>query len=581
METTIQPLTQERMAALMKYVRNCTERFFYPETAPMPIEDMPNPYEKLNVTMRIEGKVRASMSGAGDTLLEALKNAVSKCLYDNRFGSAPVMYEFDKINLELWLQVDKELLDNDTLETVAKTFKFGVDGLELNYSWLSAYFKPSVAVTSEVEDLEKLLQKLSIKAGLTNASWCFPQTQLYRTTWLHYVETINDEQERVAEQLITLRPNVMRPANAESILLSAERAGTHLARLQQSNGRYNYLYNPFKHQMDNANYNTVRMAGTTYSMSWLASATEDAALKKVYTESADRAIRFLLKHLIPAQAPLAGSYIKEFSAKEAVPEGKLGTAALALMALQYGEFREKYAEARKQLTDFICSMQEADTGYFHCFVIKRHDPDAGQSFYPGEALLALVHEFKHSGDANLQKVIARSFEHYKARFLKAPDTAFILWQADVWSTFDLLTNTDFNEKTAYADFAFHMTDWILEQQYTEKDSPNEMYIGGFPKGKLPRYSTSTYIEAVVRAYGLAVKYGETERAVRYKTACLHAFRFLISLQAQPEQSLMFPKPELAIGGVTKNLQSFEMRSDISQHQITAFLAALETETLMD
>jgi hypothetical protein len=124
---------------------------------------------------------------------------------------------------------------------------------------------------------------------------------------------------------------------------------------------------------------------------------------------------------------------------------------------------------------------------------------------------------------------------------------------------------------------FEQVDWLLGFQITECGRG----IGGFARnGKQPGYSSLVYTEAVLRAAQLALRRGEYDRFVRYRSASIAGLQFCSELRLVREQEVFFPFSKRCIGGITTSLTNFVVRSDMVQHAITMIGAALEVPEVL-
>jgi len=573
-------LSSQQATNLLRYAR---EQLFVqfglkPDNTLLPPTELDSlDFQKLNITLRIKGVLRASMSGRGATLTEAVSKAIHNCLNDKRFLGGPVVAsELDKIHLELWVQVDKQPLDNTHLDEMKKNFDLGVHGIEIQKDNHYAYYKPSVAITSNTQRLERLLEKLCKKARLNPTDWQQDNVIIHKTHWLHYIEPIKGSKE--ATSLFRLRSRRETAINAETISQALYLTTRRLCASQRADGSYNYIYNAYKDTFDNEAFNMVRMAGCAYAVARASQCLQE--IQPVAEASADKAIRYLLALSHPINTSNEGVFIADGTTRKRSQQGKLGTLALTLLALQFGPFTQRFADERKQLVNSILSLQNAD-GSFQCYIPSKADPIKGQNFFPGETLLALGHEFKHTQDQRLLDAAEKAFPYYQKYFQTDPSTAFAPWQIDAWRVFHEIQQARKNDQsTAYAEFLFAMVDWLLKYQYTADNSPSSDYLGGFRVGSLPSMSTTVYVEAIIRACHLAEQLGFEEKSNRYRDAARIGLAFSLKLQLTEEESFLFSQPELAIGGITHNLLTFQIRNDFDQHGMTAFIAALETPSVI-
>ena len=196
-------------------------------------------------------------------------------------------------------------------------------------------------------------------------------------------------------------------------------------------------------------------------------------------------------------------------------------------------------------------------------------------------MIALTHEAE-GGRADCAKAVGLALGWYRDHFRRSPATGFVLWQVDAWrrahklASTGVLKNTDPDD---CSDFVFEMADWLLQFQLPPEARPAD-FAGGFSVDGPPSFSTSTYLEALLRAYQLARSLGKAEPAERYRQAALQGLKFLFRLQIVPEMAPLFREPVLAVGATTASLVDFHIRSDFDQHTITALLAAEVCEGLM-
>jgi hypothetical protein len=231
-----------------------------------------------------------------------------------------------------------------------------------------------------------------------------------------------------------------------------------------------------------------------------------------------------------------------------------------------------------------CSKRSVRTGRFAAGPIagRSRTTDRVGTSSPGEALVALAVEVRDGTDGAMRAVRA-AFPWYRAHFATRATTAFVLWQVDAWrqlAELALLTEAQRSPQAeAWAEFVFEMADWLSPLQLGPS-ARHEDFVGGFAAhGRLPCYNTSTYTEAIVRAFALAELCGDLARAERYRRASLSGLDFVRRLQIDPRTAVLFRDPGSTVGGTTASLADFTIRCDHDQHTLTAFLAALESPGL--
>jgi AMMECR1 domain-containing protein len=541
--------TSEQAGRLLDFAREALARALAAPTESPPRSS--GPYT-VNITLYTDGALRASQSGRGPSLDEAVSAAAWRAARDERFGARLAADDVPALRLDLWIRRGSEpLTDPSRLE-------LGLDGIELTLDGHSAYYKPSVALTSAVADHERLLRKLAKKAGLPPDAW--RSARLARTSWDHFVAAPGG----VVLPLRRLRPLEAPVVDAAAVEQAARAAAARLLAVQDADGLYLYRYQPLKNRELPGPSNSVRQAGCAHGIAWAAAREHDAAL----AQSANRAIAFLLRRAVPL--PGGGTFIAEPDGR-----GKLGAIALTLLALTHGEPGGAFERERRELVRAALSLQEP-SGAFRCY-IDSAGPEAdgnAQNFFPGEALVALGHEARR-GDRECGDAVQRAFGWYRDHFRAAPSTAFVLWQCDAWR----LVSEGPEGRAEHAEFVFELVDWLLRLQLDEAAGD---HAGGFADaGRRPNFSTATYTEAVIRAYGVARRLGDPERARRYHRSARLGLGFVLRLQIAPQTAVLFPDPRRAVGGTTRDLADFTIRSDYDQHTLTACLAALEHPALLE
>ncbi len=560
--------TEQRLALVLRFTRAELNRVYglsagqSPKASSLPAVA----FDKINVTIRRDGRLRASMSGRGPGLAKAIVSAVKKCSRDARFGSPLTADEIPHSVVELWAQIGAEPLDVSTSNALSKDLILGVHGVDIRLNGKHAYYKPSVAITSDLTAPSVVLEKLCAKAGLDADAWRHPAARVRRTHWLHIVES--RQSASGYQVLLRLRRPESQSLNEASIAASARAAACRLILGQDTDGCFLYRYNPIKDQSSAGRFSSVRHAGCAYALAWMGAFFGERDGGE-FSWSAVQAMRFFLPRWRSFPEHEGVIYLSEGSG----PEGKLGTSALALLALQFEPLASLFEEHRRGLLRTLLALENA-SGWFEPSISRSSPKENNQDYYPGETLVALGHELQRSPSREVSGAFERTFGYYRNHFRQNPSTAFVLWQADAWRLFDEYS-TSAGIPSQYAHFVFEMVDWLLHLQYSAENAPCAEYIGGFPRPGTPRYSTACYTEAIIRACALALRHGLHEQAERYRRAARAGLSFVRRLQVGPESAFLFQRPKLAVGGISANLGSFSMRSDFDQHAITVFLAAIE------
>ena len=519
------------------------------------------PARRVNVTLRRRGAVRGSMSGFGSTVVDQVRDAVTRTALDTRFGGPVVSWEVPHLTLEVWIQTDATFLVPEE-RTNPGVLCLGIDGVEVRQGSAHAYYKPSVAITSRFTSPSELFRGVCKKAGLPPNAWKEQACQLHKTRWKHFSEGPESSNVRLRAF------KRVEPADPGAIGCRSwvEQGADYLLRNQTSDGRYAYLYDPLSGREEIKDIHVVRSAGCVYAMSLAASQPWPGAVE-AWRQSAARAAFALLSRA----TPFGGGLVVREQNTKGKPWGKLGSIALLAMALSFPALHSTFKREHGQLVSSIKEAQSED-GTFRCVLGSDTRTARGQDFYPGQALLGLALA-SDLGDQSAISHCRAAFVPYREHFRKAPKTAFILWQVDAWRRLAAA-----EKNPTFANFAFELVDWLL--QFQLPDSADAQHRGGFSAGRPPDATSCVYAEAVIRGATLASVFGEVERRERYRNAALRGLRFCNQLTLGPLQRPFLASPERAYGGVTESLSDFRVRCDRVQHLITLGLAALEDPELL-
>ena len=524
-----------------------------------------------NITLRCHGRLLGSMGGSGSTLPEAVRLATQRASQDDRFGSSVLRADLDCITIELWIEQARTQLTGDQMGWAAQVC-LGWDGIMISSGMSSAYYKPSVALTKSVATFEGLLGKLCRKANLPEQAWRGSETRVERTGWIHALDS------KLGIFLLEgLRVTPWRRAELETILAAARLSRGRLLAIQKADGSLGYIYHPFDDRWDRTSH-CVRLAGCAYA---LARAAAHPAFRSDSNSLAGPVDR-IAAHLIGYASRINGlTFIREPG--DGTPWGKLGATALTALAAQFTP--ESFGEAGGALIKTLMLLQNGD-GRFSCGIGRDEGPTA-QDFFPGEAILALVYNLMRTNDPFIVRALSRAFHFYKQHYYAAPASAFVVWHAVAWTRLaSWLSINQFNRLGSdgpgieeMCAFVLDQVDWLVTQQYTKDKTSREEYVGGFKMPTQPSASSAAFTEAINCALHAAKLAGDDVRLLKYREAATSGMEFIMRLQVLAGSAPFFPRPELAIGGVTQSLESFDMRCDHDQHFLTACLTAMDMADL--
>jgi AMMECR1 domain-containing protein len=513
------------------------------------------PLNRVNVTIRTRGKLRGSMSSGGDSLGAQIQGAVRNAANDKRFKSRLSAIEVNSANLEIWLQTDTEQVTFEEIKA-GHFLELGVDGVEIHFENKSAYYKPSVAITSGKYDIEALMTALCRKAGMSSDVWKDPKAIVLRTKWISIADS--------PQGIISPHQPAEIDIDSTDVIRWMRESAQYLVNSRQASGDFTYIYDPIEDLEVIEPPSRVRSAGCLYALSCF--------LDSEYSDEMGSGFGSGLQTLAAAQVDRT---VKRPAGGRVMPEPKnndhpkLGSTALLTLALGGRRLSGQFGVVYEDLFASVV-MSQLPSGRFLTHFGAEVENVRSSEFFSGQALLTFVQRAEQ-GDADALEKCAAAFEAYRHQFLTNPTSAFVGWHVDVWSRLALLT-----KRTDYAEFAFEQIDWLLQMQVT--DAPESSWIGGFRNGdKMPKYSSIVFLEAVVRAYILASSVGLQDKVLRYRRAIQLGLRFCSRLRLGEHQMSWFPNPERSRGGIALSILDRRVRCDIPQHFITLCLVLLRTD----
>jgi hypothetical protein len=346
-----------------------------------------------------------------------------------------------------------------------------------------------------------------------------------------------------------------------SLLAAADQGGRYLVRHQQSDGKFNYSYEPKRDEVTKG-YNLLRHAGTCYALVELYQATGDPEFR----DAADRGLDYLLTH---SRGPKTADREADFEAIVSPgDEAKLGGAALAILAivqdLKATGVDDRLDRARR-LARFLLFQQDADGHFRSKYFYGAPDPKPFESiYYPGEAILALLRLYRvDPQDAWLAAARAGADWLIDVRDAGKPTSAL---PHDHWLLMGLDELQQLTGDHRYAAHAARIAEAIIAAQRTT--SPHPDWIGSFydPPRSTP---TATRAEGLVAATRIARRTGGNDAP--YLEALDRMAAFQLRCQITHESGLYLPRPDLARGGFRRSLTNWEVRIDYVQHNVSALL----------
>lgn len=344
-------------------------------------------------------------------------------------------------------------------------------------------------------------------------------------------------------------------------LQSAVEGGDYLVRMTKPDGRYVYRYDPERdEELDG--YNILRHAGTTYSLLELYEATGN----EIYLRTADRALRYLIKHVVTCPDR------EEYRCVQERNEIKLGGNGLGLLAFsKYVELtgdEEMLMEAQR-LAGWIKATQNEEGEFpIHKMNLLGEASDFTSGYYPGEAIFALTRLYELDQNEEWMDVA-----HKGALWLievRDGEKTINELEHDHWLLYGLNELYQHQEDERYVEHAEKIVEAISASQHRGLIGEKANWNGGFydPPRSTP---TATRSEGLIASYKLFTQAQRTDLAERAFSVLEDAIAFELSTQVTPVSRQRLSLSSRSLGGFYKGIGAYEIRIDYVQHNISALL----------
>lgn len=503
------------------------------------------------VTFWVDGRLRGCRSASGESLLRNTLIATRRTLEDARVDRLRPD-DADRLRIEIDVLGPSAPVRARRLSHFASAIEPGIHGLVAERDGQRAVFKSSVGITENWTG-EQLVPRLCEKGGWTSEAYRRRNLQFSRFRSTAFIETPGGAG---AQEL--LRANVpIGPADwsHERIVRAIDEGTEYLLRAQRPDGGFVYEYAPAT-ATHSAGDNIVRQVATAWVLAELARRSGTARHRAALM----RALAFVSAKTRPA-APRGSALV----VADEPDLAQLGTVAFGLLTVVTAADDTLDVTARRY-AEAILSLQQP-SGRFYTHVPPAIQPDA-EDFYPGEAMLALMHLHLRDPDSRYPEALQRAFPYYREHFRRRRSTAFVAWQMAAYAHLFRLTRD-----RQYADFVFEMADAILTIQHVGAAVPYPDYVGGYRAARVPGVTSATYNEGVLEAYDLARQTADRERAARYQRAAVLGALFTLRLQLTPENAYYIPEGQRVLGAFRASLADSTLRIDHTQHALNSLLKA--------
>ena len=508
--------------------------------------------EPAFVTFWVDGRMRGCRGGGGGRpLVQSVLAACRDALEDERVERLR-REELDRLRIEIDVLGPSAPFRARRLWQLERAVEPGIHGVSGRRGGQHALYTSSVAITRNWS-AEELARQLADKGGWGAGRPFRRGIRFARVRSTEFVESADGDR-----ALPLLRANVQvgfADWSRERLSRAIDDGAEYLLRAQRPDGAFAYEYAPASDEYATGD-SLVRQTATAWVVASLAA--RDGSARR--SDALARALAFIrarTRRLSPDHRGLVVADEQDCA--------ELGSVAFALLTLVaagepgLAETAERYAEA-------ILSLQRPD-GAFHTRFPATTEPEA-EDFFPGEAMLALMHLHATRPDPRYPEAVHRALPYYRDLFRRRRASAFVAWQMAAYAHL-----FRFSGAPEHAQFAFELADAILPLQYVGTDVPYADYVGGYRSLRVPGVPSATYNEGVLEAYELARRIGDRERAARYHRAAVLAALFTLRLQFTPDNAYFVARPDRALGGFRASLTDSSLRIDHTQHAVNSLLKA--------
>jgi hypothetical protein len=376
--------------------------------------------------------------------------------------------------------------------------------------------------------------------------------------------------------LARFEPLIAHPHQTQAAVRAVLLGASWLTRMNQSQGRFLYAYNPALRQPIPGDHDLhqaraalalaqcARFSGDE-KQGALASQAILALLAVTKIDAADPNCRIPL--------PLAPSC------------NRVGFAALlALSIYELPTPDPKLVAEAERLCTFLRKQCRPD-GSVHYAEGTNGDPlkldPAGINEYPGTALHAILAGNRIQPAAWKVEVAVKGLAYYSAKFKANPHPLLAASLSPVCAA--LFQQTKSAEVTTAI---FEMNDWLCGLQITPTDPRTPQWAGAFrafSDGKLadepPSAEVGLYVQSLALAYQINRHVPDLARNERYKSALLESTRFICSLQYLESNTRHFEntfRAHMLIGGFHLSPMDGTLRIEATGTAITGLLAFLSS-----
>jgi hypothetical protein len=355
----------------------------------------------------------------------------------------------------------------------------------------------------------------------------------------------------------------------QQMMLSAQRGGDWLFRMNDVDGRFLSGFNPALN-LDIEGIHFLSQAGAAFTLARIARLTKEER----YAARATQAIILLLGE---TTTDAKDARIRYTSLPSALLN-RLGSAGLLILAVNELPAPQKdVLDQSEQLCNFIRTQVRSD-GSLNCSeaadsskaIASQREAEVVSA---AQALYGLAISQRHRPASWKIEVLRGACSHYSTNWKNQKSIPCLPFLAGAFSE-----SFQQSKETLFADCIFQMCDWLAGLQFERLDPIHPDWWGGFmacQDGKSvsqsPDITTASAAEALVEGCRLAQLKADPKRHERYKSTVELALQFVTRLQYSQANTKHFADWYRAklLGGFHASQQDGTLRLEYAQHAVSA------------
>lgn len=338
--------------------------------------------------------------------------------------------------------------------------------------------------------------------------------------------------------------------------------------VQEKDGRFGYLVDPFDGSVSYANFSVPRQAGTTLALCEIG---EGRRVRNAARRSLDMLASLEQKH---------GDFGFLVYPKRSKNPASLGATALSMIAFTACRpvVGDRYDAVIARLGRFLLAMQREDGGFHPKLDLATGQPIPGPDpmYAAGQAIMALVlwegfdpASLREPRPDGLKEVIDRAMDHFSGPYWDTFTGDFFFLEEN-WHCLAARAALTHHRHDAYERFCIDYVTMKERLTFDEDSDVAEELVGAYGFGNvLPPHNTATAGYGEALAAKMAVMKVRGDAWDGEPESMRRTLRFLLSQQWTDDNCFACSTRRRIPGGFSEHVGSPEIRIDYVQHALAA------------